>query len=487
MRAPMSLTRRAFVSGLATASTGAAWAEAPAQSVRPAPRAADFHKRAVAPADALIAAARLGGSVSYAVADARTGQMLEVRAADLGQPPASTTKAVTALYALDALGPNHVFRTRLVATGPVQNGRLSGDLILVGGGDPTLDTDGLARMAASLKAAGVREVTGAFKVWDGALPRADRIDVEQPDHVGYNPALGGLNLNFNRVHFGWQRSGAGYTVTMDARSAKYIPGVTMARMRVADRSLPVYTYQSVDGRDEWTVARSALGDGGARWLPVRFPATYAGEVFKVLARSHGITMGKGIGRATSAEGTVLVDHESAPLPDVLRDMLKYSTNLTAEVVGLSASIASGARPRGLKGSANRMNAWLGARAAAFEDHSGLGDDSRISAKAMVQTLVKVGPNSQLRGLMKPFAVEELGGDTVKAKTGTLNFVNALAGYVKAPDGTDLAFAIFCADTARRDALSMAERERPQGGSAYAKSARSLQRKLLSRWATLYGT
>lgn len=488
--AAMGLTRRGFVSGALSLGANAAWANAPASSIRPAHRAPDFFKRAVKPADELIGLARLGGSVSYAVADARTGQMLEVRAPLKGQPPASTAKTMTSLYALDALGPAHVFRTRLVATGPISNGRIDGDLILAGGGDPTLDTDALAAMAAQLKAAGVREIAGRFKVWDGSLPRLFRIDPEQPDHVGYNPALSGLDLNFNRVHFGWEKSGGGYAVSMDARSAHFVPDVTVARMRVVDRSLPVYTYAEVEGRDEWTVARTALGNGGARWLPVRHPAKYAGEVFKVLARSHGIVLGTGVGRAESPEGNVLVDHESAPLRAILRDMLKYSTNVTAEIVGLSASAAVGPLPGDLKTSAARMNGWLGqqlgGQAPAFEDHSGLGDDSRISAATMVKALVRTGPDGILRDLMKPFRVDALADGAVKAKTGTLNFVNALTGYVTAPDGTDLAFAIFCSDTARRDALPMAERERPEGGRAYANRARTLQRGLLARWSVIYG-
>lgn len=485
----MGLTRRFFLGGALASGAGAAWADAPATSIRPAHRAPDFFKRAAKPAEALVEAARLGGSVSYAVADARTGQMLEVRAPLKGHPPASTAKALTTLYALDALGPDHVFRTRLVATGEIENGRIQGDLVLVGGGDPTLDTDDLAEMVAGLKAAGVREIAGRFRVWDENLPQLKRIDPEQPEHVGYNPALGGLNLNYNRVHFGWEKSGGNYAVTMDARSAHHAPAVKMARMRVVDRSMPVYTYAEVEGHDDWTVARGALGNGGARWLPVRNPSLYAGEVFEALAHAQGIMLGDEVGHATSPEGTVLVDHESAPLREILRDMLKYSTNVTAELVGLAASAARRDAPASLKESAARMNAWLGetleTASPAFEDHSGLGDDSRISAVTMVKALVHSGPEGMLRDLMKPFNVDTLADHAVQAKTGTLNFVNALAGYVAVPGGGDLAFAIFCSDVERRDALQMSEREKPQGGSSYAYRARTLQRELLTRWSTVF--
>ena len=60
--------------------------------------------------------------------------------------------------------------------GRYMGGVVQGDLVLAGGGDPTLDTDTLADMARRLKAAGVREVRGQFKVWGGALPQLHQID-----------------------------------------------------------------------------------------------------------------------------------------------------------------------------------------------------------------------------------------------------------------------------------------------------------------------
>jgi len=485
----LRLTRRTVLGGLIASATTPLVAEAPATSIRPAHRSPEFVRRAVRSAGDLVADARLGGKVSFAVADMRTGAILEARAPALPQPPASTAKALTAVYALDTLGAGFRFQTRLVATGPLTSGRVQGDLILVGGGDPTLDTDGLAEMAAQLKQVGVREISGVFRVADRVLPRLRGIDAEQPDHVGYNPAVGGLNLNFNRVHFEWRRVSGQYQVTMDARSGKYRPDVTVARMQVIDRSTPIYTYSDGGGRDDWTVARAALGNGGARWLPVRRPALYAGEVFQTLARAHGIQLGRTVELAERVEGETLVVRDSAPLPEVLQEMLKYSTNLTAEVVGMTASARLGTRLEALADSAGRMNDWLaergGAARADLVDHSGLGGDSRISAGDMARAMVRAGQGGTLRGLLRTYPVENRPEVTVQAKTGTLNFVSALAGYVSMPGGADLAFAIFCADAPRRAALSEAERESPEGGSAWTRRARTLQRALLDRWSTVY--
>ena len=493
-----NITRRFVIGALLASVADVALAEAPAASLRPPARAGDFHKRAVRGADALIANARLGGKVGFVVADAKTGLILEAENPVLTQPPASVTKTITSLYALDTLGSGFKFKTRLMATGAVVNGRLKGDLVLVGGGDPTLTTDDLADMAAALKRAGVREVTGKFKVNASALPFVKAIDSSQPDHLGYNPAVSGLNLNFNRVHFEWKHSASGYDVAMDARTEKYRPTVRIAKMRVVDRNMPIYTYKDANGVDNWTVARRALGKNGSRWLPVRKPHLYAAEVFQLMARSHGIKLSRAVEVKGAAKGTVLVEHKSQELQVLLRSLLKYSNNMTAEAIGMMASSARGGAGGSLKTSAKKMTSWTkshtGARKSKFVDHSGLGAGSRLTAGDMVAALVKQGPNGSLAHLLKPIALRDANGRVIKghpikvhAKTGTLNFVSALAGYVTAPDGTRLAFAMFMADEKRRAGVAKTDREAPQGAKSWNKSAKRLQQALIERWATLYGT
>jgi D-alanyl-D-alanine carboxypeptidase/D-alanyl-D-alanine-endopeptidase (penicillin-binding protein 4) len=428
----------------------------------------------------LVGQARLSGAVTFAVADAATGQILEALGPARAMPPASVTKVPTALYALAAMGPDHRFATRLHATGPVVNGRIEGDLVLAGTGDPTLDTDGLGQLAADLKAAGIREVAGEFRIDDTALPAVPWIDPDQPAHVGYNPTIGAVNLNYNRVHFEWKRAAGDFQVTMEARAVRYSPRVEIARVDLVDRTLPVFTYEARDGIDRWTVARAALGNGGARWLPVRRPSDYAGEVFRTLARSHGIVLPRAA-FGPAAPGTVIAEWRSAPLAVVLKDMLDYSTNLTAEVCGLTASAALGPMPPDLATSASRMDGWLrdrfGLRAPSFVDHSGLGYLNSVTAADMVHLLCRT---EGLEPLLEERTVTE-GGRRARAKTGTLNFTSALAGYLPAGNRR-LAFAIFTADTARRDAIPPDQRERPDGARTWAGRSRQLQTDLLKTWA-----
>ncbi|WP_318010133.1 D-alanyl-D-alanine carboxypeptidase/D-alanyl-D-alanine endopeptidase [Roseovarius carneus] len=477
---------------------GPAVAGAPSVSLRPQARPAGGLSRAArAPdAQALIDAAQLGGAVGYAVVDVRTGNVLESHNPAQGFAPASVTKAITALYGIRSLGAGYRFRTRLIATRAVENGVIKGDLILAGGGDPTLDTDALAGMAADLKAAGIRAVDGAFRVFGDALPYTRVIDADQPDHVGYNPTISGLNLNFNRVHFAWQRGSGGYTVTMDARSGKYRPEVRVARMRVANRQSPLYTYTDGGDHDAWTVAQGALGNSGTRWLPVRRPAEYAGEVFAGFARSQGIDLKMGSPLSRLPRGTALVTHQSAALSIIVRDMLKYSNNLTAELVGMTATAARKGSVASLAASGREMSTWaqanLGLRGARLVDHSGLGPASSVTPQALAQAMAAVYAENVLGPLMKPFTMRHKDGQvnnahpvTVQAKTGTLFFVSTLSGYATGPDGRPLAFAILSANNDLRRGLNKNTQGRPAGASAWNKRAKALQQALIERWDAAY--
>ncbi|SFJ92698.1 D-alanyl-D-alanine carboxypeptidase/D-alanyl-D-alanine endopeptidase [Celeribacter neptunius] len=473
-----------------------ALAEGLMASPLPVPRPEGLFKQSLPSSEELVAAARLSGQVSFAVADAATGESLETRDPLMRLPPASVAKTVTSLYALEHLGAGYRFATRVLRSGPVVDGVLEGDLILLGGGDPTLDTDALAALAQQLVSAGITRVSGRFLVDDSALPRIDQIDGQQTEYAGYNPTISGLNLNYNRVHFEWRRQGESYSLKMDARATNHAPDVRISHMQLASRDLPVFDHEPGKGRDEWTVARSALGNGGARWLPVRLPALYAAEVFQLLAGSAGLRLPQGQRGTMPADAIEMARIDSAPLRDIVRDMLKYSTNLTAEVIGLAASRARGGAPDTLAASAGAMSAWaretLGMRHIAFVDHSGLGADSQVSVADLVTLLTAPGVETVLAPLMKPIRMLDEKGNllenspvSVHAKTGTLDFVSNLAGYADLPDGRRLAFAVIAADVPAREAAKAQGAEIPKGARSFNGRAKRLQQALIQRWGAFY--
>jgi D-alanyl-D-alanine carboxypeptidase/D-alanyl-D-alanine-endopeptidase (penicillin-binding protein 4) len=499
----MSLTRRFFLSSALGAVAGTAFANAPDTSVRPVARTrgtpaaaevTDLRPRARVSFEQLVADSGVTGTVGFVVLDPGTGATLVDIDGTVPLPPASATKAVTALYALEALGPDYRFVTRVIASGPVVDGVVQGDLILAGGGHPNLVTDELAVLVDRVADAGITEVTGRFLVWGDALPREFEIDPDQLDHLGYNPSVGGLNLNFNRVHFQWQRSAGAYTVDMDAPGTSVRPAVTTARMEIVDRAGPVYTYRDAGGVDEWTVARGALGDAGSRWLPVRYPALYTADVFATLMRSKGIVLPTVERIDALPEGAEIARHESEPLVEILESLLRWSTNITAEAVGMTATHAAIGSGFDLDTSAARMTVFTAERAGIapfFEDHSGLGDGTLISAADMAKLLGAPGVQAQLRPILREITLTDAEGNAlsslqadVRAKTGTLNFVSALAGYIRTQSGKDLIFAFFAADLVARERGKQSDDERPAGSITYNGRAKRLQQRLLQRLAMM---
>jgi D-alanyl-D-alanine carboxypeptidase/D-alanyl-D-alanine-endopeptidase (penicillin-binding protein 4) len=323
-------------------------------------------------------------------------------------------------------------------------------------------------------------------VHGAALPAIERLDAEQPEHAGYNPAVSGLNLNYNRVHFEWRRAGGVIETALDARGQRHRPSVRMVRVDVVDRrEAPGFQYVRAGAVERWTVAAPLLREDGSIWLPVRQPELYAGEALRGIAAELGIALPEPQVAAVLPEtARVVAAHQSPLLEPMLREMLRHSTNLTAEVLGLAASGADD-----LPQSARAMSDWFAARfgvGAEFVDHSGLGGSARISAAAMAAALAQPAAAAALEGLLRAHPVAEMpkgvAPPEVFAKTGTLNFVSGLGGYLRPSGGRPLAFAIFAADPERRAALGPHERERPRGARNWAGRAREMQRRLLAHWA-----
>lgn len=453
MSAAMMLSRRSLLLGAAALAL-------------PLPLRAD-------PASA-IAEARLGAEVGYAALDLDSGTVLASRGAEAPMAPASTLKIVTALYALDRLGPAHRFATRVLQDGDT--------LILAGGGDPLLDSDDLADLAAQTARAWQGQPPARFLVWGGALPHVARLDPAQDDYLPYNPTLSGMILNFNRVHLDW-RSGQ---MQLQARGRRQSPrayGITIAG---ADRAAPLFTYEGDGAREAWTIARRAMGAQGARWLPVRRPELYAGDVFQTLCRAQGLVLPSPEQTDTLPGATQVARHDSPPLPDILRGMLEYSTNLTAEVLGLAASGAPDPRS-----SAVAMAQWLRARdpqaQVEFHDHSGLSSRNRISPLTLARLLQGEGRTRDLAGLLKRIPLRDAKGKKIAspvqiaAKTGTLNFVSNLAGYAEAPGGRRIVFVIFAADEVRR--AESEGQELPEGVIGWTKRAKTMQQALIGDFLT----
>ena len=498
----MGYTRRLFLNRLSLCFFVAALAAPAAGQPIPVPRPTAIPV-AIESGTALRARANLSGVSGWMVVDLDTGEVLDQHSAARPFAPASVAKLPTAAFALDALGPAHRFETRVLATGPVRGGRVEGDLILAGGGDPELDTDAILPLVRHLRERGVSSVAGRFLTDGSALPQLEEIEPGQAEHAAYNPSVSGLNLNFNRVHVKWDaRKGRKKTLTVEAEAQNLSPEVQTVRVAVAEtRGQPLFTLDRRGGQEHWQMAREAFRGRAARWLPVKKPEPYAGEVFRTIAAEHGLIMRHPETGIPPARATVLARHQSRPLAEILRSMLRFSTNLTAEVAGATAARALGQQVSTLVDSAAVMNAWA-ASVAGFRpgdpefrllNHSGLSLAGRVSPRRMVallQALARRAPapgaaHERLPGAIAGYLRRREVKDKatpldfdrldVVAKTGTMNYVRGLAGYIATPKGRRLAFAIFSNDLALRSARG----ERVNRG--WMGRAKRFERALIRNW------
>ena len=424
---------------------------------------------------------RHSGISGWMVVDLDSGEIVDQYQADTPFAPASVAKLPTTLYALDRLGPEHRFETRVAMQGRIEGQTLEGDLILIGGGDPELDTDDLLPLVTQLTERGFRHVSGHFYVDGSAGPQRVAIDAGQPVDAAYNPALSGLNLNFNRVRLKWNARGEARMLRVSAKGVRLDPEVVGVRVALASYpGAPMFSH-AIEGSGEiWRMSERGFRGEGARWLPVRQPELYAGEVFQSLASTYGITLDPAHQGVAPESATVIATHQSRALQPMLKSMLRYSTNLTAEMAGLAASRAASKAgdPEldSLAASAGAMNAWA-AEVAGFApgdpgfrltNHSGLASNSRVSPRRMAEFLAAMAkrqPASSKRHPRLPGGITDLLRDynvaaksikmdyrhlDITAKTGTMDYVRGLAGYIATPSGRRLAFAIFSNDLARRE-------------------------------------
>ncbi|MBX3462184.1 MAG: D-alanyl-D-alanine carboxypeptidase/D-alanyl-D-alanine-endopeptidase [Planctomycetes bacterium] len=357
------------------------------------------------------AAEGAGGRVGVVVVDADSGRTLAAHAERQGFVPASNAKLVTAVVALHTLGPWATLRTELLVAGEVHDGELRGDLVLRGFGDPTLGLPWgrdprLQQLVAAVVAAGVRRVAGSVR-GDGGWLGGERHGQGWPWHdldEDYAPPFGGLCCggNVERV----ERDG---------------------------------------------------GPSGRR--PVADPAAFAARTLQAQLAAAGIGVADGEGMAGGPERLLAVVH-SPPLAELLRPLLADSDNLVAEQLWrVAARAADGVGTAAAAAHTRTVLAALGIDAAGLVqvDGSGLSrldlvQPAQVAAllaaarrqpwgEAFAAALPLAGVSGTLAGRLAAGPAHR----RVRAKTGTLQRVTALSGWLERADGGALLFSILWND------------------------------------------
>jgi|688.fasta_scaffold75996_2 D-alanyl-D-alanine carboxypeptidase/D-alanyl-D-alanine-endopeptidase (penicillin-binding protein 4) len=411
---------------------------------------------------AQVPASALSVVIAPLPAHPRTNRETPVRLAHqahISVNPASVMKLFTTYAALRLLGPEHLWRNRVYADGPVRDGVLQGNLVVRGSGDPKLVVERLQDLLTQVQAAGVREVRGDIvldrSVFD-VRERSEPFD-EEPLRP-YNVAPDGLLINFKAVVYKFTPDAANGHVQVQHEpplaGLKVTPQLPLSSVPCSDwrRQLQADFSQALQVRFVGNYPASC----GAREWPVAYPEPnqYAPLVMQAMWRNTGgqITGQVRYG-ARPADARLLVEAPSLPLSQVIKDINKLSNNVMAQQLYLSLSSELGA-PGRFEASRVRLSQWWrhefpGQPEPVLDNGSGLSRNERSTAHALTALLqaAHAGPHAQV--FVDSLAVAGVDGTAARLKdrnpnspaignawlkTGSLRDVASVAGYVQGQSG-----------------------------------------------------
>jgi serine-type D-Ala-D-Ala carboxypeptidase/endopeptidase (penicillin-binding protein 4) len=387
----------------------------PVLSVRRVPEALLDPRRDAAAAAAVSAIpGQIPGDSCLVVAE--EGRAIVAHNPDLALIPASTQKLLVGGALLTVMDAEETFRTTAVATAPVSDGVLPGDLVVVGGGDPLLSTDPyIARQA----------------------------DPNKPTTRFENLADAIAGAGITRIDGSVVGDGSRYD---DIRDIPSWP----QRYRDQVQAGPLSGLGVNDGLVTFTETEVPQGAG----QPADDPPAHTASVLTDLLRQRGVTVAGDPRSGVAPEGAVEVAAiESAPVRTVIAQMLRYSDNTTAELLAKELAVRAGTQGSTTAGlaamEADLASVGVPTDGIGLVDGSGLDLGNRSTCTALTQVLALepigdvleeglavAGQSGTLQGRMVGTAAD----GNLRAKTGSLRNVSALAGEVDGADGRTYTFA-----------------------------------------------
>jgi D-alanyl-D-alanine carboxypeptidase/D-alanyl-D-alanine-endopeptidase (penicillin-binding protein 4) len=414
------------------------------------------------------------GVWAVAVHSLKTGETLYSSNAYRLEVPASNQKVLTTAVAAERLGWDYRYTTQLLATGPIVDGTLDGDLIVVANGDPTINPRHAERWTAfddwarQLAGRGVRVITGHLIGDDNAFAEPGwGLGWSWDDFaVGYGAPVSALQYNENQVELligpGLEASRPAIVSVSPPGSGLTIDNQVVTAMAGTDSRLAI---ERIPGSNVLTVrGQVAVGAPAMRdTAAVPNPTTFYLNALREALSRHGIVLGGStidIDDVHSAQdrskATLLLEDRSASLFDIVDVTNKWSRNIYAETLlrSLSPAGAPATTEAGLKALTETLHQWgVSGDYYLARDGSGLSRYDYLSPNALIGVLTYMwrhpdlaanfrsslpvaGVSGSLANRMKGTAGEA----RVWAKTGSMSQVRSLAGYVETTDGEPLVFS-----------------------------------------------
>ncbi|MEO8523129.1 MAG: D-alanyl-D-alanine carboxypeptidase/D-alanyl-D-alanine-endopeptidase [Caldimonas sp.] len=368
--------------------------------------------------------------------------------------PASLMKLVTTYAGLELLGPAFTWSTPVWLQGTITDGVLSGNLVIKGTGDPKLVLERMWLLMRRVQQAGVREIRGDIVVDRSAFTPDDAnpADFDGEPLRPYNAGADALLLNYRSVLM---------TITPDAARGIATVGVDppLAGVR-ADSTVALIGGPCDDWRgalkgDFADPTRLALRGAfqascGEKVLAIAYadPKSYTERALVGMWQELGGRITGGYREGTAPATPPTFELRSPPLAEVVRDINKLSNNVMAQQLFLTLGATQ--RGAGTPDAAREVvRQWLRARAGSgsagsvISNGSGLSRDSRLTARTFARLLQAAWASPVMPELMSSLPVAGVDGTLRKykggpgrahLKTGTLNGVVGIAGYVLGDSG-----------------------------------------------------
>ena len=417
------------------------------------------------------------------IVDAATGEIIYTRNPDRSFMPASVTKLFTTAAALEQLGPDFRYETRLYLDGTLREGLLEGDLIVRGAGDPSIGTPGPDHMALfdlwadSLAALGVKQIRGDIIGDDNVFDDSPLGSDWSWDDLVYSYAapISGLTFHENMVELTLQPTSVGRRGAMDwSPAAGNLLGFANRSETVpaGGRLREKYT-RSLYSSTVTVETQVPIGRTEREFISVTNPTLFFAETFRQHLAARDIPV---LGTARDLDDLnegytydslrVVARHTSEPLADLAAVTNKDSHNLYAEHL-LRTLGAQRPATDAVPGSADMGHqaaqrtfaaAGLDTMRLQLADGSGLSRRNLVSPRMAVALLQYMAAHQDAevrRAFRKSLAVGGVDGTLgyrfpagaaargrVRAKTGTIGNVSTLAGFVESAGGREYVFAIF---------------------------------------------
>jgi D-alanyl-D-alanine carboxypeptidase/D-alanyl-D-alanine-endopeptidase (penicillin-binding protein 4) len=402
----------------------------------------------------------------------RDGRVIVGREARKLFNPASTQKILTSVVALDKLGADFRWETRILAAKNIENGTLEGDLILYGQGAPDLSDEGIENLANQLKIKGLQKIKGNI-IGDESYFKGDNLGDgwtwnELQWYYGAEASALSVNSNYTELNLQNGKPAAKTDFIQISGETKPPNGIESIGVKRELGSNKIYVWGEGDSLD----VRVA----------VQNPALWSAKILKDALQKKGISVegeARGVDWKTADKFDVsnaieLAKAESKTLDEIVRKMNKDSVNLYAELILRTlgkkfGETAPDENPKLQKtrgddsAGASVVKKWLAENNIASDeikihDGSGLSRLDFVTPEALGRALIfaaqskfadvfrnslpVAGTDGTLKSRLGNF------GGKISAKTGSITYVNSLAGYAKKSDET-IAFVILCNNETRK--------------------------------------